>query len=188
MTIRYSVFTFLHPQSFFAESVNSNVSFHDVSLRNISAVTALALILQNSHFAFNQSKLEGLRVEGELGWQIFDSTLSAFSTHVRYFNFGLFHAKASGISLFNCTFAEGENPVQSLKSTNAYGGVLSCVDCLLVSIRDCKFLNISAKVGGAVAVKRKESTRELYFDVDSSVFINCKALQAGPSSYKTCLS
>lgn len=90
------------------------------------------------------------------------------------------------MTLRNTSFSQGRNPIQSLRSKTAYGGVLSCVDCPLVTIREDQFANLSAKVGGAVAVMRK-TTEELRLIVNRSRFIDCKAAQAGSYSCRTSL-
>lgn len=108
----------------------------------------------------------------ELGWQISESTLNVSYSSFISFNFGLFQAKQSNIIFVDSTFAKGNNPVQSLKSVVAFGGVLSCVNCPVIAIENSRFFNIYSKIGGALAAIRSSYyTWELYLNVRQSEFI-----------------
>jgi len=179
VTIEDAVFASLSFQDFFWVIANSNVSFLRLRAVNINATTMMGSMTTGSFVAMEKCTFKHLRVKKELGWQVSESALYISNTQFRFFNFGCFQAMNSNITLLSSIFEGGRNPIRSLRSDKALGGALSCVDCPLVTIKDSRFLNLSAIVGGAVAVKRRFPLPELLVVMERSEFLGCSAQQAG---------
>lgn len=178
-TVENSLFDSPYFNDFFLVVTSSNVSF--INLSGISMLTEIEFgrVSQGSKVTMEHCKFEKTHAKVGMGWQISDSEMHISNSIFRDYNFGLFQAVNTNVTLSGSTFVEGRNVIQSLKSKAAFGGVLSCIDCPIVIIQSTKFFNISARVAGAVAVKRNINEEELMLIVEKSEFIGCRAQQAG---------
>ena len=161
------------------DSIISHISLVDVQLLNFTTNSQAGNFRPGSSWLIQQSLFSGLLSTLHTGFQLSESVLVIRESIFRCFNFGLFQSQASNITVTKMRVEHGENPVKSLRSREAFGGVFSCIDCPQVMLREAEFFNVSAEVGGAVSVRRLSSTGELALTVEQSSFVLCSAVQAG---------
>ena len=111
------------------------------------------------------------------GWQVSDATVLITDSHFAAIYSTFIYAKLAQISLKRCTFRDIRNIVTSMKSLNAYGGVLGCVDCRSVLLEEVFVQNASAMVGGALSVISQSVAGQLH--ISNSTFELCASSTSG---------
>lgn len=153
----------------------SSVMLQQVVLRDIIAYYGIAKFVEasnvtiiNSNFAdFGSSWGEGLKID--------QSHLTITNSSFSNFNVSLFQLYFSSILLQSSSFLDGYSPAMFEASRLAYGGVLGCLNCLAVRVEGVKVRNVSARMGGALAVWSTGTSNSLVVRIENSTFESCRA-------------
>jgi len=113
---------------------NGNLVLESVVMRNLALATGVGR-LSIGKWQMERCVFDNVSAEGKEGWDISDGTFTIANSLFREFVFGLFHCRGANVTFVHSEFSQGHNPVKSLKSRQAYGAVLGCVDCPLSQYR-----------------------------------------------------
>jgi len=172
-----SVFQTIHSHSLFMLVYTSHLSFTNATVTSL-LTTEMGKVMESSTLEIKQSLFSELKASGEQGWKVFESWLRVVDSKFSRFDMSLFQCSHSNVSIQHSKFEDGYSPVVSLRSNSAFGGVLGCMDCPLVTILAMRAFNISAKVGGVLSLRGYHNST-LFASISESLFVVCTASRAG---------
>jgi len=157
--------------------LNSELTLRNVTLTDTS-LTVFCKFQERSALHIENSYFRG--ISSSEGCKVRESRLEITTSSFHSFDFALFQAVLSNVTLRSSKFHNGESNPLSLVSADAYGGVVGCVDCLSFQVTDCTVLNVSAYFGGALAARRAHNNNLLLrLWIANSTFEGCSAIKAG---------
>ena len=159
--------------------INSTILISNSHFRDLVTTAELGKLTGHSQFQVLNSSFSGFTVMGMMGWSIIDSHLTVSFSQFHRINSLVFHGHFSDITVLNSSFSDIKNTVKSLRSNEAFGGAIGCMDCVSVRMEGVVVENVTAEVGGAVAVQRGQRGPEGKLVVRGSRFERCAATKGG---------
>lgn len=172
-----SLFLTVHSHSLFMLLYSSRLVFINTTVVSLFT-TEIAKVIEDSTLEIKQSQFSELKANGEQGCKLSESRLQIVESKFTRFDVSLFQCSQSNVSILNSKFEDGHSSVLSLRSSSAFGGVLGCTDCPLVTIVAMRAFNISAKIGGVLSLRGFHNST-LSANISESVFVVCTALRGG---------
>lgn len=147
-----------------------NVSLSAVRIASIRS-NSKAITAAYSHISFHQVTITSIDNPHDSFITLTASSLLLNSTSIEHFNTQLINAQQCNITILTSSLVDGK----AARLEN--GGVVNCVDCWEVRVRDSVFEAVQAEQGGAVYVEGVEVEGRL--DIVNSVFRTCTARRGG---------
>jgi len=179
VTISNSLFEDIFSPGLTMMAFNAHVSIANCVFRALRTSSEMGKFRERSRIWVFNSSFDFISAAGAQGWSLSESSLTLDFCHFSNFDISLFQGLNTNVSIAHSSFSYGRNPIQSLRSSSAFGGVLGCVDCQVVEFVSVRVVNITSAVGGAVAVQRLRENGELKLGLSGSVFVDCRARQGG---------
>jgi len=157
----------------------SSVVLQRTVLRDIIPSQGLGKFIEASKLTITDSDFAYFGSGWGDGFKVDRSLVTINNSSFSHFNVSLFQLQFSSILIQNFHCWDGFSPALFEANRLAYGGILGCLNCQTVAIDGLVVRNVSARLGGALAVRSTETSSGLVVEIANSRFESCRGNTGG---------